>query len=158
MRTSVGKKKLNSLKTTINGRNNPDISITRPYEHLKCCGFQRFTNGLYQGAHSFQCNQNAMATRSKTQGIATQNNFLEQSLMWFCEVTWQIRYFISPLALNQWPPNIVNWWLTVRALHPQSHTKLWMGNQVRSHDKSETYFNYHNAYGHQTCQGGNILW
>ena len=40
------------------------------------------------------------------------------SIMRFCEVTWQIKYFLSPLVLDQWPPNMVRWWLPVRVLHP----------------------------------------
>ena len=34
---------------------------------------------------------------------------LDPIIMWFCEVTWLINYFISPLALDQWLPNMVIW-------------------------------------------------
>ena len=51
----------------INYRNSPEISITRPLKHLTCYGFQRFTNGPYQGAHSFPCNPAALATRSQVE-------------------------------------------------------------------------------------------
>ena len=30
----------------------------------------------------------------------------DPSIMWSCEVIWHIKYFISPLAQDQWPPNM----------------------------------------------------
>lgn len=35
-------------------------------------------------------------------------------ITWFCEVTCQIRCFISLLVLDQWPPNIERCWLAWR--------------------------------------------
>ena len=34
---------------------------------------------------------------------------LETSLTWFCEITLHIKYFVSALALDQSPPNMVRW-------------------------------------------------
>ena len=31
------------------------------------------------------------------------------SITCFCEVPWQIKYFISPLTLDQWPPIMAKW-------------------------------------------------
>ena len=31
---------------------------------------------------------------------------LDPSVTCFCDVTWYIKYFTSPLALDQWPPNV----------------------------------------------------
>ena len=36
-------------------------------------------------------------------------NLLDPSITWFCEVMRYIKYYISPLALDQWPPNIERW-------------------------------------------------
>ena len=38
-------------------------------------------------------------------------------ISWFCEVTRHIKYFISPLALDQWLPNMGRWWITVTGVH-----------------------------------------
>ena len=35
----------------------------------------------------------------------------DPSIMWSCEVMWQIKYSISSLALGQWPPITARWWL-----------------------------------------------
>ena len=43
---------------------------------------------------------------------------LDCSISRFWEVTWHIKYFISPLALDQWPSNMVRWWLFMRDFHP----------------------------------------
>ena len=34
---------------------------------------------------------------------------LDPSIMWFCKVMWHVKYFISPLALDQWPSNMARW-------------------------------------------------
>ena len=34
---------------------------------------------------------------------------LDTSTTWFCEIMWHIKYYISPLPLDQWPPNTVRW-------------------------------------------------
>ena len=31
------------------------------------------------------------------------------SILWSCEVTWHIRYFLSPLSLDQWPLNMTHY-------------------------------------------------
>ena len=33
----------------------------------------------------------------------------DPSIMWFCEVTLQIKHFLSPLGLDQWSPNMARW-------------------------------------------------
>ena len=51
-----------------------------------------------------------MAT--KTGRVVTYNENLplikshDPSITWSCEAMRQIKYFISPLALDQWPPNM----------------------------------------------------
>ena len=32
----------------------------------------------------------------------------------FCEVTWHIKYFKCPVSIDQWPPNMARWWITMR--------------------------------------------
>ena len=34
---------------------------------------------------------------------------LDPSITWFCKVTWHVKYFISPFALDQWPSNMARW-------------------------------------------------
>ena len=41
-----------------------------------------------------------------------------------CEVTWHIRFAISPLALDQWTLSMARYWLTVRGFHPWSHMTI----------------------------------
>ena len=38
-------------------------------------------------------------------------------IMWSCELTLHIKNAISPLALDQWPPKMAKWWLTVSGFH-----------------------------------------
>ena len=38
---------------------------------------------------------------------------LGPSITLFCEVSWYIKCFISLLAIDQWPPNMTKWWLSV---------------------------------------------
>ena len=33
----------------------------------------------------------------------------DPSITWFCKVMWHVQYFISPLALDQWPSNMARW-------------------------------------------------
>ena len=33
----------------------------------------------------------------------------DPSVTWFYEITRQIKYFISPFALDQWSPNMARW-------------------------------------------------
>ena len=40
------------------------------------------------------------------------------SIRWFCEVTWQIKYFLSSFPLDKWSPNMAKLWLTKRGFHP----------------------------------------
>ena len=40
------------------------------------------------------------------------------NVTWSFEVTCQIKYVISPLALDQWITKTIRWKLTVRVLHP----------------------------------------
>ena len=37
---------------------------------------------------------------------------------WLVEVTWHIGYFLSPLALDQWPQNMAKWWLSIGSFNP----------------------------------------
>ena len=47
--------------------------------------------------------------------VVTYNNELpftklhHPSIEWFCGITRQIQYFVSPSALDQWSPNITRW-------------------------------------------------
>ena len=66
---------------------------------------------------------------------------LDLSIMLFCVVTWHIKYFISPLALDQWSPNVARWWLTVKGFHPKIHIILYTCFHERSRDKL-TYLHY----------------
>ena len=34
---------------------------------------------------------------------------LDPSITWFCKVTWHVKCFISPFALDQWPSNMARW-------------------------------------------------
>ena len=43
---------------------------------------------------------------------------LGRSITQILEITGQIKYFISPLALDQLPPNMGSSWLAVRSFHP----------------------------------------
>ena len=55
---------------------------------------------------------------------------LDPLIMGFCEVTWLINYFISPIALDQWLPNMVIWWFTKRGVRPiNSHNPLNMSSR-----------------------------
>ena len=52
----------------------------------------------------------------------------DPSIWWFCEVTGKIKYFILPLALDQWSLNMARWWLTRRVFHPWpmwGHVTIW---------------------------------
>ena len=46
---------------------------------------------------------------------------LDPLTSWSYEVTWQIEYFISPLALDQWRPNTARWWIAFKGFQPQIH-------------------------------------
>ena len=46
---------------------------------------------------------------------------LDPLTSWSCEVTWQIKYFVSPLALDQWRPNTGRWWIAFKGFQPQIH-------------------------------------
>ena len=48
----------------------------------------------------------------------------DPSVTWSCNVTWRIEYVKSPLTLDQWPPNMARWWLTLRYFHPYSQITL----------------------------------
>ena len=47
------------------------------------------------------------------------------SIKWSCEFPWQIKYFMSLLALDQWPPNMARLWLTLRSFHPSILMNLY---------------------------------
>ena len=36
----------------------------------------------------------------------------DPSIMWCCGITLQIKDFLSPFGLDQWPPNMARWRLT----------------------------------------------
>ena len=42
----------------------------------------------------------------------------------FCEVMWHIKYFISPIAVDQYPTNLSRVWVTLRVFHPQMQGTL----------------------------------
>ena len=46
---------------------------------------------------------------------------LDPSMTCFCEFKWHIKYFISPLSLDQWPPNMAKWWLSVGSVFTRGH-------------------------------------
>ena len=48
---------------------------------------------------------------------------LDPTIMWFCEITWHTKCFISLLAIDQWLPNMVRWWLTERGF-PFKHVYM----------------------------------
>ena len=59
------------------------------------------------------------------------------SMRWLCEVTWQIKYIMSPLADDPWTLNKTRYWLTARVSHPSSHMTLWSREQRKSRDSFE---------------------
>ena len=70
--------------------------------------------------------------------------------------TWQSKCFIYPHALDQWPPNMARWWLTVRGFHSKNDLIFETCGQARSRGKLQGYLHYYNASGFQTCQGGEV--
>ena len=80
-------------------------------------------------------------------------------ITWSCKIMRQTKTIISPLPYWLWPPNLAGWWLTVRGSHPFSYMALLAHGLVRSWDKLRPlYLHYHIGYGHQTWQGGDLLW
>ena len=69
-------------------------------------------------------------------------NLHDPSITCFCETTWIIRHFITPLALDQL----------------ESGDSLWEASTINLRDKSEAlYLHYYNVYVHKTYQGGDKL-
>ena len=62
----------------------------------------------------------------------------DSSVTWSREVRRQTKYAVSPDALDQWTPNNTRWQLTVGF-------STFTSNLL-----------YHNVYGHQTYQSGDI--
>ena len=48
------------------------------------------------------------------------------SITWFCEFSWQIKYFISPLALNQWSPNMVTYREELPLINSNNPLNIWL--------------------------------
>ena len=42
-------------------------------------------------------------------------------ISWSCEITWQNKSIISPRPQWLWPPNLVEWWITLRGSYHYSH-------------------------------------
>ena len=53
--------------------------------------------------------------------------------------------------------NLARWCFTMRGFHPYSNITLKTCAHVRSCDKLKTYLYFHNVYGQQTCQVGDLL-
>ena len=51
-------------------------------------------------------------------------NIHDPLIWWFCGVTWKIKYFILPLALDQWSLNTARWWLTRSIPSNQEYSTL----------------------------------
>ena len=56
-------------------------------------------------------------------------NWYDFSMRSLCEVTWQIKYIMSPPAEDPWTPNQARCWLTVSDTYPYSHMTLWSRDQ-----------------------------
>ena len=77
----------------------------------------------------------------------------------FCNITWQIKFIISPLPWFPWPPHFTGVWITMCRFFLLSHMTLWLRGLLRSRDKLKSlYLHYHNFYGHKTWQDGRLLW
>ena len=44
-----------------------------------------------------------------------------RSITWFPEFMWEIKYFIYPVELDQWPLKMTRMWLTVKDFYPYIH-------------------------------------
>ena len=52
-----------------------------------------------------------------------------------------------------WPPNLAEWWLTLKDSYPWCYSILWCRGLAKSRDKLELLYPlYYSAYGHQTWQ------
>ena len=63
-------------------------------------------------------------------------NLLDPSKTWFCKVTWHVKYFISPLALEQWLSDMARWWITMTGFHP-SYLHLQKTNEHQTRQDTE---------------------
>ena len=79
-------------------------------------------------------------------------------ITWSCEVMWKIKYVMSPLSRDQWPPNMARCWLPMREFHPWVYITLYTRSHVSSRNQIKKYLRCSNTYGHQTWKGGDLLW
>ena len=56
-------------------------------------------------------------------------NWYDFSMRSLCEVTWQIKYIMSPPEEDPWTPNQARCWLTMSDTYPYSHMTLWSRDQ-----------------------------
>ena len=56
-----------------------------------------------------------------------------------CKITWQVRTILCPLPLCPWPPNLAEWWLTLRPSCLISLMALDSRGLARLRDNSQTW-------------------
>ena len=59
-------------------------------------------------------------------------------MQWFYEVTWQMKYFTSPIPLDHLLPNTTKWWFTLRDFNPLIHITCQTCGYMRSPKKLKT--------------------
>ena len=79
----------------------------------------------------------------------------ESLIPWFCEITWQTKTIISPIAQSICPPNLVGDWLNLSSSQAWGWSSLWSRGNDRSYDKLKPLY-FHSVYDQQTWQGGGI--
>ena len=58
-------------------------------------------------------------------------------IMWSCEIMWQAKTSISPLAHCLWPRNLLGWLLILKGSQRESHTKPRSRGHAKSRDKQK---------------------
>ena len=80
----------------------------------------------YHNSYSYQTWQGGNIPRG-----APSHNVIWSLIKWSYEVTWQIKYALSPLALDQWIPNMTGEQLTVSGF-TWSHEVKWQRKIIKS--------------------------
>ena len=78
----------------------------------------------------------------------------DRLIMWSSKITWQTKANISPLPQYLRPFLRV----TLSGSFPLRNMALKLRGLARSRNKLKTCLHYHNAYGQQTLEGGDIQW